>query len=239
MISRVKPEAGAFTLVEILISLGIVLTLAALIVPVAGKARDQAKTAGCLSNLRQCGTLIHLYAADHDQAFPLATQNNQGYIAALSEYLPKNEALSAKNVYVSPAAKYPVGDYGGSRFTYAVHNGLFGGASQAPVKMLAVTRPSEVIMMANGAQIKDYGYHPAYTFWEPWEMNQGKGSSAAAYLDRPIPANAANNVDDYAGQGHLRYVQNKDTAVNALMVDGHAATIKRGGVLYRNVVYDQ
>lgn len=236
---RTPSASAAFTLVEILISLGVVLTLAALLVPVAGKARQQANTAACLSNLKQCGTLIHLYAADHDQAFPIATQNNQGYVTALSEYLPKNEALAVRNVYVSPSAKYPVGDYGGSRFTYAVHNGLFGGASQEPVRMLAVTRPSEVIMMANGAQIKDYGYHPAYTFWEPWELNQGKGFHAAAYLNTPIPANAANNVDDYAGQGHLRYVQNRDTAVNVLMVDGHAATIKRGKVLYRNVVYDQ
>ena len=238
--SRIKPaKTGAFTLVEILVSLGIVVTLTALLVPVAGKARQQANTAACLGNLKQCGSLIHLYAADHEQAFPLATQNNQGYIAALAEYLPKSQSLAVKNVFVSPAAKHPTTDYGGSRFTYAVHNGLFGGASQTPVKMLAVTRPSEVIMMANGAQIKDYGYHPAYTFWEPWELNQGKGVSAAGYLNNPIPANAANNVDDYAGQGHLRYVQNGDTAVNVLMVDGHAATIKRGKVLYRNVVYDQ
>lgn len=233
-----RSRAG-FTLVETLTVFGIIVLLASLVVPVAHQMQQKAKSAGCLANLRQCGVLIHLYASDHGDEFPLATVNNQGYIAALTEYLPKKESLATKNIYISPAAVHPVGDKGGSRFTYAVHNGLFGGKDAKAVKMSAVTRPGEVIMMANGAQIKDYDYHCAYTFWEPWEMNQGQGANAAAYLDRPIPANAANNVDDYAGQGHLRYVQDRNTAVNALMVDGHAVKIKRGKVLYRNVVYDQ
>lgn len=237
---RPATSYSAFTLLELLVTIGIIGVLASLLFPAFASVRRNAKTVVCLSNLRQCGVLIHQYAGEHDYSFPPANANGgQGYIAALSGYLAKSQTMTAKNIYVSPAAVYPTTAYGGTQFTYAVHNGLFGGANQAPVKTMAVTRPSEVIMMANGAQIKAYGYHCAFTFWEPWELNQGKGVNAVSYLNKPIPAADSTNVDDWAGEGFLRYVQNNNKAINVLMVDGHAETIAKGKILYKNVVYDQ
>lgn len=232
-----RSHGQGFTLIELLVTISIIAMLAALCFPAMGRVKSRANSAACLSNLRQCGVIIRLYSGEHDNYFPPATSNNQGYAAALAEYLPKTTITSRRNIYVSPSAVYPT--TGDSQFTYAVHNALFGGAVQSPLKMTAVTRPTQVIMMANGAQIKDYGYSCAFTFWQPWELNQGSGHYAAGYLDKAIPADDASNVDDYAGSGFLRYVQNNNKAINVLMVDGHAETIAKGKVLYRNVVYDQ
>ena len=55
-----------FTLLELLITIGIIAILAALLLPALNSARDKARGVACLSNLKQCGVAIHSYAADNN-----------------------------------------------------------------------------------------------------------------------------------------------------------------------------
>ncbi|AHF90525.1 N-terminal cleavage protein [Opitutaceae bacterium TAV5] len=55
----------AFTLIELLTVIAIIGILAAIIIPVVGKVRQSARRASCLSNIRQIGTAIFLYADDN------------------------------------------------------------------------------------------------------------------------------------------------------------------------------
>jgi type II secretory pathway pseudopilin PulG len=52
----------AVTLVELIVVVGIVALLAAVLLPVLGAAREAARTAECLSNLRQIGFGVEMYA---------------------------------------------------------------------------------------------------------------------------------------------------------------------------------
>lgn len=61
-----RPFHQAFTLVELLVVLGIVAILSSLIMVVIGKAADKSKQAESASNLRQLGVAAHTYAADHN-----------------------------------------------------------------------------------------------------------------------------------------------------------------------------
>lgn len=66
----------AFTLVELLVVLGILGVLAALLFPVFAAAREQARRTDCLSNLHQLGSAIALYAADYDDHIPYAVDES-------------------------------------------------------------------------------------------------------------------------------------------------------------------
>ncbi len=64
------PRRAAFTLVELLVVIGIIALLAALLFPVFNSARGAARRSACQSNLRQLLLAASLYATDHDDLWP-------------------------------------------------------------------------------------------------------------------------------------------------------------------------
>lgn len=61
-----KQKRG-FTLIELLVVIAIIAILAAILFPVFAKARQRAKESSCLSNLKQIGMAVNMYAGDNDE----------------------------------------------------------------------------------------------------------------------------------------------------------------------------
>lgn len=67
---RTRRRLQAFTLIELLIVVAIIMLLVALLLPVLSSVRERARITQCIDNLHQIGSAIQLYLNDYNQAFP-------------------------------------------------------------------------------------------------------------------------------------------------------------------------
>ena len=85
-----------FTLIELLVVIAIIAILAAILFPVFAKAREAARRASCLNNMKQLGTGIMMYVQDYDESYMprrgggIANGGHWGYV--IQPYV-KNDKL--------------------------------------------------------------------------------------------------------------------------------------------------
>jgi prepilin-type N-terminal cleavage/methylation domain-containing protein len=84
-VRRSSRSAGGFTLVEMIVVIGIIAMLISILLPTLAKARQQANKVACMANLNQIGTLMMIYAND-----------NKGYL------FPPNLGWPAQNKTPTP-----------------------------------------------------------------------------------------------------------------------------------------
>lgn len=67
-----------FTLVEILVTIGVIGVLIAILVPVLAGGRSAAQRTASLANLRSIGQLVQVYTEQYDETYPWATRGVNG-----------------------------------------------------------------------------------------------------------------------------------------------------------------
>jgi prepilin-type N-terminal cleavage/methylation domain-containing protein len=76
-IRRTSTRAG-FTLVELLVVIGIIAVLISVLLPTLSRARESAKRTQCLSNLRQIAVFLNMYANQYNQQVPIGYSGGAG-----------------------------------------------------------------------------------------------------------------------------------------------------------------
>ena len=97
--------AFAFTLVELLVVIAIIAVLAALLLPALAGAKKKAYMTHCLSNLRQSGIALNLYANDQE-AYPMASSAD-----GLGNWQRALRPLATESVFYCPQPQRPSDKY--------------------------------------------------------------------------------------------------------------------------------
>jgi len=103
---------NAFTLVELLVVLGIIVVLVSILLPVLKGVREQSKSVTCSGNIHEILVAMSAYASASDGALPLAP-------TAMNTYRPPNDPLSQSLAYYmlsAPGSASPVIDYRDGKF---------------------------------------------------------------------------------------------------------------------------
>lgn len=74
--SRRTPLYRGFTLVELLVVIGIIALLISILLPALNRARASALSLDCQARMRQMGQAIHLYSTDHNGLLPVTEWEN-------------------------------------------------------------------------------------------------------------------------------------------------------------------
>lgn len=146
----------AFTLIELLVVIAIIAILAAILFPVFAQAKAAAKKTSDLSNFKQIGTAIMLYANDNDDR-TMHVDHSSGY----GWYVPLYPYVKSADVFRTPAyARRTIlndeGDPETPESDYSI-NGLFSHGESLTI----TSRPAEQIVVGlRNIEVADPDYHP-------------------------------------------------------------------------------
>ena len=192
-IGNMTRENSGFTLVELLVVIGIISTLAALLLPALVRAREAAKRASCTNNLRQIGIAFELYVQENRETYPAAQDPlstspfywlwmGRGWRTKLAEYIPGDK--DDPGVFWCPSDPRSENKFESTSYAYSMafyhspdqinsldslNDNYSNPLPTKPQKIAALREPSKKILVGEW-----YATHAAFGEDEGWFVPGGK-----------------------------------------------------------------
>jgi prepilin-type N-terminal cleavage/methylation domain-containing protein/prepilin-type processing-associated H-X9-DG protein len=239
-------KRNAFTLIELLVVIAVITILSAILFPVFARARENARRAGCMSNLKQMGIAVMMYTQDNDEGFPLAIVSKPTRGTGVTPppggewsnghwYWPQTivEYHQSFGVFLCPSSSKTSYPFRGSSGHYGVNRSIMP-TTGTPLKLAALQSASSTyLMMDFGMYVAD----PSYIKSPPTSQNDyylpGYGDAVGingCTLDTPDADETFHQSDCQSGR-HFG-------GVNVAFADGHVKWIKSNEV-YKEAVKNQ
>jgi prepilin-type processing-associated H-X9-DG protein len=228
--TRAPPPASAFTLVELLVVIGIITILIAILLPAMARAKEQARMVACQSNLRQIGMAMVMYTNENKQRFPfhadIGGMNKEDWIYWQASRDPRESAI-AKYIgdFKADVFRCPSDDIQSrpriltERYVYSyTFNFLFASNPGLPkIRAGSVCNAADKILVVEEDEISldDGNFHPILV-----------GTNIENYLGT---RHARPRHEDWQkwNTRPLNQRPDREDGGNAAFADGHAAYIPR------------
>ncbi|MGF1634382.1 MAG: type II secretion system protein [Phycisphaerae bacterium] len=244
---RVIPHRSGFTLVELLVVIGIIALLISILLPTLAKARESANEVKCLANLRTIGQALHTYAAEYKDSLPYGNEPDDnpspGNQATDWAHLTNGFLIDGNSTFgttgsgvrtlteafLCPSSFVPRGKlhYSANLWVLPPRNPDWTlVAKMKPAKLGGFERPTETMLIADGAQATT-GSSTGDTSGLLWDLDGNYRPFDKTKLGYAIyPGHAGKpagtvNVDADAVNGQLRFRHKGNTSINMVMADGH------------------
>ncbi len=102
-----------FTLIELLVVIAIIAILAGMLLPSLGKAREKARQASCVNNLKGISTCFQFYLQDYNGFFPVGIKGDLTGSTAPWAYIFWTDYMPGQNIYNCPSNPVRGRMYGG------------------------------------------------------------------------------------------------------------------------------
>jgi prepilin-type N-terminal cleavage/methylation domain-containing protein/prepilin-type processing-associated H-X9-DG protein len=193
--ARNSQLARAFTLIEVMVVLAIIVIMMAMVYPAYTTISERAKATKDMSNLRQIGLLMQTYLNDNDQILPASTTWPGSSTNLTPGLYPKY--IATRKVFQSPFDKRLGSENDQAPVSYSINTNMYAAAPGISGNMLKVVSPSSTFFMA-----------PTYT---------GNPTNAASW------AGIMTSAPDLpkGGTGETRGTHSSGVRINVLFCDWH------------------
>jgi len=172
-----KRKKKGFTLIELLVVIAIIAILAAMLLPALSKAREKAREAACMNNLKQLGLAIMMYTNDYGEYLPPAMLRGDvmwpNYLypyfsskkLSLSDVYWRNIYLLKKEIWTCPSA----GARGGVTYIMPSALSLNTALNRAWRKLSRISNSSATMALCDG--FTTFVNKQLHWYWPPLAEN--------------------------------------------------------------------